>query len=62
MRRLVGKVGLVAGAGRGIGRAVQSRWLGRPDDLTGMAVFLASSESDYVVARTYNVDGGNWMS
>ena len=31
-------------------------------DLTGMAVFLASSESDYVVAQTYNVDGGNWMS
>jgi D-sorbitol dehydrogenase (acceptor) len=31
-------------------------------DLTGMAVFLASSESDYIVAQTYNVDGGNWMS
>ena len=62
MRRLVGKVGLVAGAGRGIGRAVQIGRLGRPDDLTGMAVFLPSSESDYVVARTYNVDGGNWMS
>ena len=32
------------------------------EDLTGMAVFLASAESDYVVAQTYNVDGGNWMS
>lgn len=32
------------------------------DDLTGMAVFLASSEADYIVAQTYNVDGGNWMS
>ncbi|MCE8516567.1 L-iditol 2-dehydrogenase [Ruegeria pomeroyi] len=31
-------------------------------DLTGMAVFLASSESDYVVAQTFGVDGGNWMS
>ncbi|MCE8539534.1 L-iditol 2-dehydrogenase [Ruegeria pomeroyi] len=31
-------------------------------DLTGMAVFLASGESDYVVAQTFGVDGGNWMS
>ncbi|MCB1451345.1 MAG: L-iditol 2-dehydrogenase [Nitratireductor sp.] len=34
----------------------------RPDDLTGMAVFLASSESDYILSQTYNVDGGQWMS
>lgn len=33
-----------------------------PDDLTGMAVFLASPESDYIVSQTYNVDGGQWMS
>lgn len=33
-----------------------------PDDLTGMAVFLASSEADYIVSQTYNVDGGQWMS
>lgn len=32
------------------------------DDLTGMAVFLASDEASYIVAQTYNVDGGNWMS
>ncbi len=31
-------------------------------DLTGMAIFLASKEADYIVAQTYNVDGGNWMS
>ncbi|TWD52149.1 L-iditol 2-dehydrogenase [Pseudomonas sp. SJZ131] len=31
-------------------------------DLVGMAIFLASAESDYIVAQTYNVDGGNWMS
>jgi D-sorbitol dehydrogenase (acceptor) len=36
--------------------------MGRAEDLTGMAVFLASSEADYIVAQTYNVDGGNWMS
>jgi len=33
-----------------------------PGDLSPMAVFLASSESDYIVAQTYNVDGGQWMS
>jgi NAD(P)-dependent dehydrogenase (short-subunit alcohol dehydrogenase family) len=33
-----------------------------PEDLTGMAVFLASKEADYIVAQTYNVDGGQWMS
>lgn len=33
-----------------------------PADLTGMAVFLASSDADYIVSQTYNVDGGQWMS
>ena len=36
--------------------------MGRAEDLTGMAVFLASDEAAYIVAQTYNVDGGNWMS
>ncbi len=33
-----------------------------PDDLTGMAVFLASDEANYIVSQCYNVDGGQWMS
>ena len=33
-----------------------------PADLTGMAIFLASSESNYILSQTYNVDGGQWMS
>lgn len=33
-----------------------------PADLAGMAIFLASSESDYILSQTYNVDGGQWMS
>jgi NAD(P)-dependent dehydrogenase (short-subunit alcohol dehydrogenase family) len=33
-----------------------------PADLAGMAIFLASEESDYIVSQTYNVDGGQWMS
>lgn len=36
--------------------------MGRARDLTGMAVFLASDEAEYIVAQTYNVDGGQWMS
>ena len=36
--------------------------MGRAEDLTGIAIFLASSEADYIVAQTYNVDGGQWMS
>lgn len=45
-----------------VGAAVPFGRMGTADDLTGMAIFLASAESDYVVAQTYNVDGGNWMS
>ena len=32
----------------------------RGDD--GGAVFLASGDAEYVVAQTFNIDGGNWMS
>ncbi len=32
------------------------------EDIKGLAVFLASKDSDYILAQTYNVDGGNWMS
>ena len=47
---------------RQVGLAVPFGRMGRPEDMTGMAVFLASSDADYIVAQTYNVDGGNWMS
>lgn len=45
-----------------VGEAVPFGRMGTADDLTGMAIFLASAEADYIVAQTYNVDGGNWMS
>ena len=45
-----------------VGDAVPYGRMGVAGDLTGMAVFLASTESDYIVAQTYNVDGGQWMS
>jgi NAD(P)-dependent dehydrogenase (short-subunit alcohol dehydrogenase family) len=45
-----------------VGEAVPFGRMGKVEDLTGCAVFLASNESDYVVAQTFNVDGGQWMS
>jgi len=45
-----------------VGEAVPFGRMGRAEDLVGMAIFLAGAESDYIVAQTYNVDGGNWMS
>lgn len=47
---------------REVGAAVPYGRMGRAGDLVGMAVFLASPEAEYIVAQTYNVDGGNWMS
>ena len=47
---------------REVGEAVPFGRMGTAEDLTGMAVFLASDEARYIVAQTYNVDGGNWMS
>ena len=39
------------------GRSPSKRW-GRPDELVGTAVFLASSASDYVNGQIIYVDGG----
>jgi NAD(P)-dependent dehydrogenase (short-subunit alcohol dehydrogenase family) len=36
--------------------------MGRPEEVAACAVFLASEDSDYVVAQTYGVDGGNWTA
>jgi D-sorbitol dehydrogenase (acceptor) len=47
---------------RPVGEAVPFGRMGLPADHAGASVFLASSDSDYVVAQTLNVDGGNWMS
>ena len=45
-----------------VGQAVPYGRMGVAEDLTGMAVFLATDEAKYIVAQTYNVDGGQWMS
>jgi meso-butanediol dehydrogenase/(S,S)-butanediol dehydrogenase/diacetyl reductase len=33
-----------------------------PEDVTGMAVFLASADSDYITGQSYHVDGGLVMN
>ena len=45
-----------------VGASVPIGRMARAADLTGMAVFLATAEADYVVAQTFGVDGGNWMA
>ena len=45
-----------------VGAQVPFGRIGTAEDLTGMAIFLASKESDYIVGQTYNVDGGNYLS
>jgi acetoin reductase-like protein len=34
----------------------------QPEDVAGAAVFLASSDADYITQQCLNVDGGNWPS
>ena len=37
-------------------------YVGHPErDIGGVAVFLASEESQYVTGQTINADGGQWM-
>ncbi len=47
---------------REVGAAVPFGRMGTAADLAGMAVFLATSEADYIVAQCFGVDGGNWMA
>ena len=45
-----------------VGEAVPFGRMGTAADLTGMAIFLATPEADYIVAQCFGVDGGNWMA
>ena len=54
--RPLGEKKRLVGAGVPYGR------MGPPADLTGMAIFLATDEAEYIVAQTFGVDGGQWMA
>ena len=45
-----------------VGASVPYGRMGTAEDLTGMAIFLATEEADYIVSQCFNVDGGQWMS
>jgi D-sorbitol dehydrogenase (acceptor) len=45
-----------------VGKAVPLGYMGRPEQVAGAAVFLASDDASYITAQTLNVDGGNVMS
>jgi len=45
-----------------VGKAVPLGYMGKPEEVASLALFLASSGADYITAQTYNVDGGNVMS
>jgi NAD(P)-dependent dehydrogenase (short-subunit alcohol dehydrogenase family) len=47
---------------RVVGASVPFGRMARPDEIGSLATFLASEDADYIVAQTYNIDGGNWMS
>jgi galactitol 2-dehydrogenase len=47
---------------REVGSAVPFGRMGTAEDLTGMAIFLATDEAKYIVAQCFGVDGGNWMA
>jgi len=47
---------------RRVGEAVPIGRMAQPEEIAGLAVFLAGNDAGYVVAQTYGIDGGNWMS
>ncbi len=47
---------------RMVGAAVPYGRMGKPEDLVGATVFLATADADYVVGQTFGIDGGNWLA
>ncbi|WP_191600411.1 L-iditol 2-dehydrogenase [Marinomonas algicola] len=45
-----------------VGKAVPLGYMGQPEEIASVALFLASDGASYITAQTYNVDGGNVMS
>ena len=47
---------------RRVAAAVPIGRMAHPDEITGLATFLAGEDARYIVAQTYGIDGGNWMA
>ena len=47
---------------RQVGLAVPYGRMGRASEIASAALFLASTEAEYIVGQTLNVDGGNVLS
>ena len=47
---------------RRVGQGVPIGRMAQPEEIAGLAVFLAGDDAGYVVAQTYGIDGGNWMA
>ena len=45
----------------GLERAIPMRRLGRPDDIPGIVVFLASDDADFMTGQVISVSGGLTM-
>lgn len=41
-----------------VGKSIPAKRVGKPEDIAGGAVYLASRAGDYVIGHTLNVDGG----
>ena len=52
MGKSTGKVAVVTGASKGIGR------LGQPEDIARVVVFLASEDAEWVTGERITVSGG----
>ncbi len=47
---------------KGLGRVVPLGRMGTPEEIGGVAVFLASDLASYVTGETIHVDGGTWAA
>ena len=47
---------------RSVAAAVPIGRMAQPEEIAGLATFLAGPDARYIVAQTYGVDGGNWMA